>query len=166
MIDIAPEHIHPLLVHFPVALWPTAFVLYFLSYFPKLSKLRPSAVLVGLIGSALGYLAIETGEKAAKIVGDSICDNKLLFEHGDQTQTAFIILSVTWGLIFIYDIVLRQVLKRAMLANWPGILFILGLVLGNTFLVVSAHKGFRLVYFQQAAIQREVPECKIKAKNQ
>lgn len=165
MIDIAPEHIHPLLVHFPVALWPTAFVLYVLSYFPKLSKLRSSAVLIGLIGSGLGYLALETGEEAAKIVGHSICDSKLLFEHSDQTRSAFIILSVTWALIFLYDILVRKVLKRAVIANWPGILFILGLVLGNTFLVVSAHKGFRLVYFQQAAIQREVPECKAKTKN-
>jgi len=159
MPEIAVEHIHPLLVHFPLALWPVATLFLLLSFLPRLEGLRLSSTLMGLLGCGIGYLALEYGEKAAKIVGPIICDNQLLIEHNDQAHTTFIIMTVVWGVTFLYEGVLRNLLKLATIPKWPTVVLLFGALLGCVFLVSSAHKGFQLTYFEAAAVRGVQKTC-------
>ena len=149
------DALHPLAVHFPVALLLTAplLVLAGLALPAHRRGLGLAALLVMVVGTAGAFLAVATGEAAewrADLVPGAGAVLEEHEEHGEQARTVFTVLTLAWaGLLFLPALLRRRaggggppaalhpVWTLAWLAAW-----ILGLVL----LVETAALGGRLVH--------------------
>ena len=143
--------LHPLIVHFPIALLLVApfFVVLGAVLSPQKGRaFLHSAMIMMVMGTLSLFLATETGEAAGRIAGEAPLTKQVLEQHeelAETTQVLFAGLSVAFAaLLFVPGIARRELsrtLGTAMLAAFlilysTGVLF-----LGNT-----AHQGGRLVH--------------------
>lgn len=141
------ETIHPMLVHFPLALLLVGTVLRGASfYFPRLLL---TARIVLTIGVCFAWIAILAGELAANIVAPDLCDPSVLDKHS--------LLAYTGAYLFTSGVLLDWVkaiwakgLMHKFLTVLCSILFFLAFI---DLLVVGALGG-SMVYDQGAAVIR------------
>lgn len=140
---------HPLVVHFPIALLLVA------PLFVALGLLRPerfrlfsvSALILMLLGTAGAWLAVETGEATAGTVDRTPQITTAIHEHqemAENTRLIFTILTAVYALVLAAPLRFKKLRPRGLV-----IVQILFLVLyGGSCLVLArtAHLGGRLVH--------------------
>ena len=154
-----PELLHPLTVHFPVALLLVGALLDLIAAFgTRARELFGRAALVMLaIGTATAWVAIYTGSIAEDIVNRVICDPTVTHRHEDFARNA------AW--IFTIALLLRFAQLR--LSSRPGSMIprALSVLTACAFLAAAgilgyaAHLGAELVYQQGAATYRPSASC-------
>jgi uncharacterized membrane protein len=145
------EGMHPLVVHFPIALLLFAAVFVLLAAIvPKRGWWFSVSALILLIGGTVGAtVSVSTGEAARDMVEDgedAMWD--VLQEHEDMTKQAtqvFTVLTIVYAFVVLLPLVASPLrsLKFAFPAN---LVFLVALMGGNLMLANAAHLGGRLVH--------------------
>jgi uncharacterized membrane protein len=155
MIQFPPipawDALHPLIVHFPVALLLVAplFIMIGALLQPKKGRVYLfSALILMALGTTAVFMALETGEAAAKLTERTPEINTVLEHHeqlAETTRMAFSALTVIFAAIILLPRRLRRsprwLAGRALL-----LLFLLAYGAGMLLVVNTAHNGGRLVH--------------------
>lgn len=145
------DALHPLIIHFPIALLLIAPIFVLVGAALSPAKGRPyliAAMVLLLVGTGSIFVAVETGEAAGKLAERSPGMERVLQNHeslAERTQAVFSVLSV----VFVALIAGPWLLKRADTRLTTTILPLAFLVLysaGTLLLVNTAHNGGRLVH--------------------
>jgi uncharacterized membrane protein len=145
------DALHPLIIHFPIALLliaPTFIVVGALLTPAKGRSYLIAAMVLLVVGTASIFVAVETGEAAGKLAERSPGMEQALETHeslAERTQAVFSVLSV----IFLSLLAVPWLLRRADTRLTTTILPLAFLVLysaGVLLLVNTAHHGGRLVH--------------------
>ena len=145
------DALHPLIIHFPIALLLIAPIFIVIGAALTPTKGRSyliAAMVLLLVGTASIFVAVETGEAAGKLAERSTGMQQVLETHeslAERTQAVFSVLSV----IFLSLLAVPWLLKRADTRLTTTILPLAFLVLysaGVLLLVNTAHNGGRLVH--------------------
>lgn len=157
MIMIRDELLHPMISHFPIAMFSLALltkVLELLSYtkFPDFSK-KLNFLSKSLIFTApLFFLVtIYLGDIATEAIKSSFCDFYAISKHEELGYYALY--------FFIGSLVfesLSEVAKQRKILCYIGV--VITLIGGNYFLFKTAHLGGKLVYEKGAAV-KVAPKC-------
>jgi|SRR5579859_445713 len=143
--------LHPLIIHFPIALLMIAPVFIVIGAVLTPAKGRSyliAAMVLLLLGTAAIFIAVETGEAAGKLAERTPAMAQVLESHeslAERTQAVFSILSV----IFVALLAVPWLFGRADTRLTTTILPLAFLVLysaGGVLLVNTAHNGGRLVH--------------------
>lgn len=141
------ELIHPLLVHFPIALLTIGVLLRGLAIFYRSQLLKTSWIILG-IGVFFAWMAVLAGEFAADIVGPTLCDQFVLHTHKTFAyNTAWFFsgaLALDWGRI------LRPRLGQYKTLSLLCFLLYLG---GLCTLLYAGALGAGMVYDQGAGVE-------------
>jgi uncharacterized membrane protein len=155
MIQFPPipawDALHPLIVHFPVALLLVAPLFIMIGALLQPEKGRVylfSALILMALGTSAVFMALETGEAAAKLTERTPEINTVLEHHeqlAETTRMAFSALTVIFAAIILLPGRLRRsprwLAGRALL-----LLFLLAYGAGMLLVVNTAHNGGRLVH--------------------
>ena len=157
MIQLPPipgwYELHPLVVHFPIALLLIAplFVLLGLpTWSPKSRAFLLSAWILMALGTASVFMALQTGKAAEKPAGEAPQVKQVLEQHEELAQTTgvlFLVLIIVFTALLLVPHMLRPELSRTLTTA----LLLAFLVLSGTgalFLANTAHQGGRLVHEQ------------------
>jgi uncharacterized membrane protein len=153
------ELIHPMLVHFPIALLSTGVLLRFAALLLRkkatFSFLRPASWVVLALGVMAAWMAVIAGELAESIVGPTLPNRDILHEHTEHAYlTAYgftIALLIDWARAFlIYKRQKRGWMIKRGLAATAGVLYLLSL----TNLMITGFYGGTLVYEEGAAVKK------------
>lgn len=151
-IQLRTEVIHPLIVHFPLALLLTGIALRFAHLFLRKSpfdrvSLFSSWVLL-FLGVCSAWLAVIAGEFAEDIVRSGLCKPEVLEQHKALAYSAASVFSAA----LILDIGRMWVKRRAkfFLSSAIVLFYSAGVVL----LILAGGHGASLVYEQGAAVER------------
>ena len=145
------EGMHPLVVHFPIALLLFAAVFVVLAIIvPKRGWWFSVSALILLIGGTAGaFVAVSTGEAARDVVEEGEDEMfEVMQQHEDlveQARNVFVALTIVYAGIVFLPVVARslQSWKFAMPAN---LVFLAALMGANMLLASGAHLGGRLVH--------------------
>ncbi len=145
------EGMHPLVVHFPIALLLFAAVFVVLAMIvPKRGWWFSVSALILLIGGTAGaFVAMSTGEAARDVVEEGEDEMfEVMQQHEDmmvQARNVFVALTIVYAGIVLLPLVARslQCLKFAMPAN---LVFLAALMGANLLMASGAHLGGRLVH--------------------
>jgi uncharacterized membrane protein len=144
------DAMHPLIVHFPIALLLVAPVLVLLGMLlPKQSRgLFIAALLLMALGTIATYVAVATGEAAGELAERTPGVAAVLEGHEELAQTTrliFTALTVIFGVVLFAPLLFKRSLgrKSSLALNLAFLLFYSAgaLVLANV-----AHQGGRLVH--------------------
>ncbi len=152
-IPIIPgwNELHPLVIHFPIALLLVAPLFILAGSLMIGGKGRAfliAAFFLMLLGTAGTYLAIETGEAAAEVAHRTPVMSAVLEQHEDLAQTTRIIFTALC-IIFAVLLFLPRALKREgspAVSRVLPLAFLLFYAGGAVVLVNTAHNGGRLVH--------------------
>ncbi len=154
-----PELIHPMLVHFPIALLLTGLFVRLCAIAgrkrSRLSFLLSAAWLILALGVISAWVAVIAGEFAADIVAPTLDNLKVLSQH--STHAYFTAVSFTLGLLvdFTRAYILGRIWsKRGWIKNGLCIVFWCLYLFGLGNLIATGVYGGRLVYEQGAAVNR------------
>jgi uncharacterized membrane protein len=143
--------LHPLIIHFPIALLLVAPIFIVVGAVLTPAKGRSyliAAMILLLVGTASVFVAVETGEAAGKLAERTPGMQQVLENHqslAERTEAVFSVLSV----IFLALLAVPWLLKREDTRLTTTILPLAFLVLytaGALLLVNTAHNGGRLVH--------------------
>jgi uncharacterized membrane protein len=143
--------LHPLIIHFPIALLLVAPLFIIAGIVANQQKGRPfliAALTLMVLGTAGAFFAIATGEAAAEIVERTPAAKLVLERHEELAEMTRIIFSVL-TVLFAAILFLPGLLKREASGVTARILSLAFLVLystGAVILVNTAHNGGRLVH--------------------
>jgi uncharacterized membrane protein len=154
MIDFPPiptwDGLHPLIIHFPVALLMVAplLVVAALIWRDNRKGLLMAALLLMVLGTAATWVAVSSGEAAGRLAERSPEINAVLEHHEELGETArwvFTVLTGVFAVLLAAPRLLRQMpspgaqtaVLAAFLVVWGG---------GTLVLVNTAHNGGRLVH--------------------
>ena len=156
------DGLHPLIVHFPVALLLVAplFVVLGVIFRDKGRVFLTSALLLMVLGTIAAFVAVGSGEAAGELADRTPEINAVLQHHLKLAETSrliFTILTVIFAVILYGPTLLKKELKRPVALALYGCFLVLyaggSLVLSNT-----AHNGGRLVHeFGVKAIMDPAP---------
>ncbi len=154
---ISPDHIHPMIVHFPIVFFLSAVALQFIVMVRggdlAEHKCLPNITLVTLILAALAAMA-------AAFFGDMAYDiaRSKGFPVGPLSTHADLGLTTMWIIIVLAVIQLFCWWRRISLAGGRGwFMFLLGLI-GIGFLLVTAYHGGDLVYHLGVNVDAVTPK--------
>jgi len=140
------EHIHPMLVHFPIVLLLTAAIIDALILFHKDNDLAARNCLARtglaalLLGTAFAIIAAAFGDMALDIAIDKGFDKAPLTEH---EGLAGLTIGV-FGVLALGQLIAAW--RGIHLGGKPGKLFLAAILLGCALLIVTAYHGGGLVY--------------------
>ncbi len=144
------DGLHPLIVHFPIALLMAAPVFIVVGLIRKswMQSMVLSALILMVLGTVATYVAVPSGEAAGKLAERTPEVNAVLERHeslGETTRTAFTILTLILGVIVVGQRLLRRNLDRLPSVGLHAAFLIL-YAAGLLVLVNTAHNGGRLVH--------------------
>ncbi len=148
------EVLHPLFVHFPIALliMATAFKIAALWVKGKFLDLPASILLV--VGTIGGWLAIYTGDLADGAVSRTICDPTVLKAHENNGYTMIWLFTVALFLDIIYQYKITD-----FKIHWAKGIIILLMIVGSGYLGYVGYLGAQLVYQQAAGVYVPSSNC-------
>jgi len=155
MLQIPPipswDAMHPLIIHFPIALLLLSPLFILISAILTPSKSRPyfaAGLMVLLLGTAGLYLAASTGEAAAELAEQGNIAKSVLSTHehlASETKVIFSVLSIVLlGMFFVPRILHRQ--ETRVTSTYLPAAFLVLYAVGVLPLVNTAHAGGRLVH--------------------
>jgi len=144
------DGIHPLLVHFPIALLLVAplFVIVGLVFFRHRKPYFVSALLLMALGTLGAYLAVSSGEAGATLVERTPAISKALEDHEELAETTrliFTILTVVFAVLVIAPVFLRKEIGRFPITIL-NVVFLVLYLSGTIVLADTAHMGGLLVH--------------------
>jgi len=149
------EGLHPLIVHFPIALLLVAPLFVLLGLLPDVGRgfARAALVLMAL-GTVAAFVAVASGEAAAKLVTRTAAVEEALEEHEEMAETVrtlFSVLTVIYGAMFWLPVLRKKlgVVKRelpAAAAITTNVAYLIAYMLCVLYLANTAHLGGRLVH--------------------
>ena len=155
MLQIPPipswDAIHPLIIHFPIALLLLSPLFILISALLTPSKSRPyfmAGLMVLLLGTAGLYVAASTGEAAAELAEQAKTAESMLSTHehlASETKVIFSVLSIILvGMSFVPRILRGQ--ETRLTSTYLPAAFLVLYAVGVLILVNTAHAGGRLVH--------------------
>lgn len=144
------DGLHPLVIHFPIALLLVAPILVLLGLaVPKhWTGFTVAALVLMALGTVGASVAVSTGEAGAGLVERTEAISEVLEQHEDlaeTTRTVFIVLTIIFTAIVLGPIALRSTLKPAVNVALNAA-FLLLYAFGALLLANTAHEGGRLVH--------------------
>jgi uncharacterized membrane protein len=142
---------HPLVVHFPIALLLVAPLFVVLGAVLGGQKGRPfliTALLLMAVGTAGIFVARESGEAASKAVPTTAQIEAVLDNHEELAETTsilFLLLTGVFAAMVVVPMWMKRPAARVMTTALP-LAFLLLYSVGALFLVRTAHDGGRLVH--------------------
>ena len=156
------DGLHPLVVHFPIALLIVAPVLVVLGLiiYRQYMWFSIAALTIMALGTIAAFVAVSTGEAGAELVMRSPDMDPVLERHeelAETTQWVFLGLTLLFAAITLIPYAIRKPLKRL-----PGTIVTVAFLLiyagGTILLANTAHEGGRLVHeFGVQALVAETP---------
>ena len=144
------DGLHPLIIHFPIALLIVAPVLVLLGTFIK-GRGRVflmSALVLMILGSIAAWFAVSTGEAASEFAERAGAAQSVLEEHeelAETTRAVFTVLTGVFMVIVVAPLLFRKELARSIVIPL-NLAFLLFYGAGILLLVNTAHQGGRLVH--------------------
>jgi uncharacterized membrane protein len=144
------DGLHPLIIHFPIALLIVAPLLVVLGALAgKRGKgLLMAALILMALGTTFSYVAVETGEAAAELADRTPQMAPVLAHHeklAERTRLIFTVLTVLFAAVLLTPALLKWEMKRPLaLALCAG--FLVFYAVGAVTLANTAHNGGRLVH--------------------
>ena len=145
------DSLHPLIIHFPIALLFLAPVFIGLSAVLTPPKGRPfliAALIVLLLGTASLYIAASTGKAAGELAERGGPVDQVLADHEDLASETRLIFSglsaILLGMFFLPRILRRQ--ETRIFSTILPLAFLVLYSVGILFLVNTSHKGGLLVH--------------------
>src|SRR5690606_26823208 len=126
------EALHPLFVHFPIALLLVATLFKLFNLWRKSIILDKPGTILLIAGVVGGWLAIYTGELADGIVSHTLCDPTVLKDHQNNSYTMIWLFTIAAIVDLIYQF--RFLFLPALLVKW---LVIILLFIGSGFLIYT-----------------------------
>lgn len=155
MIQFPPvpawDALHPLVVHFPIALLLVAplFIVIGVALRPAKGRVYlVSALILMALGTCAVFVALETGEAAAKLAERTPEINAVLEHHeqlAETTRVAFTVLTVIFAAIVLLPRLVRRN-SRWLAGRALPLIFLVLYGAGMLLLVNTAHNGGRLVH--------------------
>lgn len=144
------DALHPLIVHFPIALLLTAPVFVVFGLLRPRSGRGPflAALVLMLIGTSATWLAVATGEAAGELASRSVAVQATLEHHeelAESTRTVFTILTLTFACLLGLPVLLRR-RPGSMATTISGVVFLAAYLGGAVVLANTAHQGGQLVH--------------------
>jgi uncharacterized membrane protein len=144
------NHLHPAIVHFPIALLATAPLLFLLgALWPAQRRgIHAAALLLLLLGLLGGLAALATGDAAEKLAHRTPELRAALNHHeflAQWTVSIFGVLAASWLLY----LGVRRFSHRDLPQGWGRLLFLLWLLIsasGVVTLALTGHEGARMVH--------------------
>jgi uncharacterized membrane protein len=156
------ELIHPLTVHFPVALLMTGTAIWMVAITVGIGpwkefsgRIRLAGLLMIALGIASGIIAIQTGELAEEVVNQVICDPDLTHDHDDWAKRSIAVFAagLAFGLFAEATRTLQRLFKSLDTAVTTGrTLASVILICAAAMLAWTGHLGGKLVYEQGAGV--------------
>lgn len=144
------DGIHPIIVHFPIALLLVAPILILLGMiFSKSSRaFMVSAFVLMVIGTVATYMAVSSGEAAGELAErvanvESVLENHE--EMAETTQMVFTALTAIFGVIVFVPMIFKKELGQKIMIPL-SLAFLLFYAGGTVLLMNTAHEGGRLVH--------------------
>ena len=118
MIQLPPiprwNELHPLVVHFPIALLLIAPLFVLPSWQPKGKAFLLSAWVLMALGTAFLFVALQTGKAAGRLAHEAVQIKQVLEQHEELAQTTgllFFVLTVVFTALLLVPRVLRRELS-------------------------------------------------------
>jgi len=143
--------LHPLVIHFPIALLLVAPLFIIAGIIANPQKGRPfliAALILMLLGTAGAFIAIATGEAAGEVAARTPALSAILERHEDlaeMTRIAFSVLTLLFAAILFLPRILKREASGATARLLP-LAFLVFYGAGAVILVNTAHNGGRLVH--------------------
>ena len=144
------DGLHPLVIHFPVALLLVAPVFLVLSAIVArhATGFSLSALILLALGTAAAFVAVETGEAAAELADRTEAITAAIMRHqalADQTLTIFTVITVAYAVLLVLPRFVKRLASRG--AQVTVALVVLVAVMGGAIQVAAtAHQGGMLVH--------------------
>ncbi len=144
------DGMHPLVVHFPVALLMVAplFVVVGLVFFKQRIPYLISAWILMLLGTIGAFVAVSTGEAGAQLVDRTPEISKALEHHEELAEAVrifFLILTSAYTFLLFAPLATRKQFGRPTVLT-IGVVFLLVYLAGMIVLANTAHAGGLLVH--------------------
>jgi uncharacterized membrane protein len=135
-------NLHPLFVHFPIALWAGALVFELLAVVRANDEWHRTAVRLLYLGTVLGVVALVTGLYAEESVPEGPAHEVMEIHE--------LLMKITTGVAM--GLCLVAFVAREKLVAGRRTLFLVGLVVLNTLLALGSDRGAQLVYQYGVAV--------------
>jgi uncharacterized membrane protein len=143
--------LHPIIIHFPIALLFIAPLFVIVGMVIGLLKGRPflvSGLILMALGTASIFVAVETGEAASELIRPTSAVGTVLRQHEDLAETTevlFALLTAAFAaLLYVPNLLRRELGPQINVALL--VVYLLFYATGALFLVNTAHHGARLVH--------------------
>ena len=144
------DGLHPIIVHFPIALLLIAPILIVLGliFYNNGKAFFYSAFVLMLIGTITAIIAVATGEAAGEIAERMANVEAVLENHEELAETSrniFVALTAVYGAIIFIPLIFKKEFGRAIVIP-ISLAFLLFYGAGTVVLLNAAHEGGRLVH--------------------
>jgi uncharacterized membrane protein len=144
------DGIHPLIVHFPIALLLVAplFILLAILAPRHAAGFSLSALILLALGSIGAIVAVESGEAGAQLAERTPEINKVIARHQDLAEWVrllFSVLTVVWAGVLVVPKLLKRPLQRVPRLV-VSIVFLAMCLAASLVLINTGHLGARLVH--------------------
>ncbi|MBI1319093.1 MAG: hypothetical protein GC168_09110 [Candidatus Hydrogenedens sp.] len=144
------DGLHPLIIHFPLALLLVAplLVVTSLVWRQHSHAFGYAALFLMVLGTAATYIAVSTGEAAGELAERGGAVEVVLEHHesmAERTQVVFTVITIVYAFIVLAPLLLKRALAVVpwTIVNAAFLVFYVG---GAVLLVNTGHEGGRLVH--------------------
>lgn len=144
------DGLHPLIIHFPIALLLVAPLLVLIGVFlpNKGRSYLIAAFILMLLGTVASFIAVSTGESAGELAERVANVESVLENHeelAETTRTVFSALTVIFGVMLFAPMIFKKDLSSKIVIPL-NLAFLIFYGAGVVLLINTAHQGGRLVH--------------------